>query len=51
MRNKLLAAALGAAFEHYLDIGTLEGNVHRIGDAKLVWMKDPDGNILHINNI
>ena len=46
-------------FEHYPDIGHLEGsagpnrsgNVHRIGEAKLVWLKDPDGNILHINNM
>ena len=43
--------AKGAAFEHYPDIGRLEGNVHRAGEAKLVWIKDPDGNILHINNM
>ena len=43
--------AKGAAFEHYPDIGRLEGNVHRAGEAKLVWLKDPDGNILHINNM
>lgn len=43
--------AKGAAFEHYPDIGPLEGNMHRIGDAKLVWLKDPDGNILHLNNL
>ena len=43
--------ARGADFQHYADIGTLEGNVHRVGEAKLVWLKDPDGNILHINNI
>ncbi|WP_166038888.1 VOC family protein [Sphingosinicella sp. YJ22] len=42
--------AKGAAFEHYPDIGRLEGNVHRAGDAKLAWLKDPDGNILHINS-
>ena len=42
--------AKGAAFEHYPDIGRLEGNVHRAGDAKLVWLKDPDGNILHFNS-
>jgi catechol 2,3-dioxygenase-like lactoylglutathione lyase family enzyme len=41
----------GAAFEHYPGIGRLDGNVHRIGDAKLVWLKDPDGNILHLNNM
>jgi catechol 2,3-dioxygenase-like lactoylglutathione lyase family enzyme len=40
-----------AAFEHYPDIGRLEGNVHVAGDMKLVWIKDPDGNILHINSM
>jgi catechol 2,3-dioxygenase-like lactoylglutathione lyase family enzyme len=40
-----------ADFQHYPDIGTLEGNVHGVGKAKLVWLKDPDGNILHINNL
>lgn len=43
--------AKGVAFEHYPDIGTLKGNVHVAGDMKLVWLKDPDGNILHINNL
>jgi catechol 2,3-dioxygenase-like lactoylglutathione lyase family enzyme len=41
----------GAAFEHYPDIGRLEGNVHHAGGEKLVWIKDPDGNILHINSM
>lgn len=39
------------AFEHYPDIGRLEGNVHVAGGAKLVWLKDPDGNILHLNSM
>ena len=43
--------AKGASFEHYPDIGRLEGNVHVAGEAKLVWLKDPDGNILHLNNM
>lgn len=43
--------AKGAAFEHYPEIGRLEGNVHQAGGAKLVWLKDPDGNILHINSM
>jgi len=43
--------AKGAAFEHYPDIGRLEGNIHHAGGAKLVWIKDPDGNILHINSM
>ncbi len=49
-----IVAALEAkdvAFEHYPDIGRLEGNMHRIGEAKLVWLRDPDGNILHLNNM
>ena len=49
-----IVAALEAksvTFEHYPQIGTLDGNVHRIDDYKLVWLKDPDGNILHLNNM
>ena len=51
-------AAKGVKFEHYPDIGRLDGDVHVIdgqgpngSDARLVWFKDPDGNILHINNL
>ncbi len=43
--------ANGAAFEHYPDIGRLEGNVHIAGSARLVWLKDPDGNVLHLNSM
>ena len=43
--------AKGAAFEHYPEIGRLEGNVHVVAGARLVWLKDPDGNILHINSM
>jgi catechol 2,3-dioxygenase-like lactoylglutathione lyase family enzyme len=43
--------AKGVRFEHYPDIGRLEGNVHVAGGMKLVWLKDPDGNILHINSM
>lgn len=45
--------AKGVAFEHYPDIGgaTLRGDIHVAGAAKLVWFKDPDGNILHLNNM
>jgi catechol 2,3-dioxygenase-like lactoylglutathione lyase family enzyme len=43
--------AKGVTFEHYPDIGELEGNVHHAGGEKLVWLKDPDGNILHINSM
>lgn len=43
--------AKGARFEHYPDLGRLEGNIHHAGGMKLVWLEDPDGNILHINSI
>lgn len=43
--------ARGAAFEHYPEIGRLEGNVHVAEGARLVWLKDPDGNVLHINSM
>ena len=41
----------GAAFLHYPEIGRLEGNVHHAGGARLAWLADPDGNILHINSM
>lgn len=42
----------GVVFEHYPGIGDsrMQGNIHVAGEAKLVWFKDPDGNILHLNN-
>ena len=41
------------AFEHYADMPGLElkGDIHVAGDMKMVWFKDPDGNILHLNNM
>jgi len=41
----------GVEFEHYPSIGRLEGNIHVAGGARLVWLRDPDGNILHINSM
>ena len=42
--------ARGVAFEHYELPGLrLEGDVHVAEGFKAVWFKDPDGNILHIN--
>jgi catechol 2,3-dioxygenase-like lactoylglutathione lyase family enzyme len=40
----------GVSFEHYdgLPHLTREGDVHRAGDLKLAWFKDPDGNIHHL---
>ena len=43
----------GVAFERYDDLPgvTREGDVHRVGDLKLAWFKDPDGNIHHLNTM
>lgn len=43
--------AKGVAFEHYPEIGHYEDGVHHADGMKLVWLKDPDGNILHLNNM
>jgi catechol 2,3-dioxygenase-like lactoylglutathione lyase family enzyme len=42
--------AKGAVFEHYEGMG-LKGDIHVDGAMKMVWFKDPDGNILHLNNM
>ncbi|MGH8504103.1 MAG: VOC family protein [Gammaproteobacteria bacterium] len=43
--------AKGVTFEHYdMPDMTREGDVHIFGDMKVVWFKDPDGNILNIVN-
>ena len=40
-------AGKGVKFEHYDMPGAkLEGDVHVMGDMKVAWCKDPDGNIL-----
>lgn len=43
----------GVPFEHYDfgDGGRRDGDVHIFGDFKAAWFKDPDGNILHVNNM
>jgi catechol 2,3-dioxygenase-like lactoylglutathione lyase family enzyme len=42
----------GVQFEHYPDMpGTYAGGVHSSGEFKAAWFKDPDGNILHLNNM
>jgi catechol 2,3-dioxygenase-like lactoylglutathione lyase family enzyme len=40
----------GVTFEHYdgLPEVTRNGDVHTVGDLKLAWFKDPDGNIHHL---
>lgn len=42
-------SAKGVTFEHYEDMER-EGDIHRAGDFRMVWFKDPDGNILHLNS-
>lgn len=45
-------AAKGITFEHYPDMGMdYKDGIHSSGDFKAVWLKDPDGNILHFNNM
>ena len=45
--------AKGVTFEHYPDDEWMQrdGDIHLAGDVKLVWFKDPDGNILHLNSM
>ena len=41
----------GVKFEHYDMPGlTLEGDIHRAGDCRVAWWKDPAGNILSVQN-
>jgi len=43
--------AKGVKFEHYeMDEVTYESGVHDANGFKMVWFKDPDGNILHLNS-
>lgn len=38
-------------FERYdLPGMTRQGNIHAMNDFRAAWFRDPDGNILHINN-
>ena len=45
--------AKGVSFELYPEMPgiKIDGNVHVSGDMRLVWLTDPDGNILHLNNL
>ena len=41
----------GVTFEHYdLPETTRQGDIHIEGDTRVAWFKDPDGNILSIQN-
>lgn len=45
-------AAKGVSFEHYPDMRMdYAGGIHSANGFKAVWLKDPDGNILHLNNM
>ncbi len=51
--GRLVAAlkAKGVRFEHYdMPDAKLEGDLHVMGDMKVAWFKDPDGNILNLIN-
>lgn len=43
-------AAQSVSFEHYPGMDYKDG-IHSSGEFKMVWFKDPDGNILHLNNM
>ena len=45
--------AKGVAFEHYDDLPglTRQGDLHVAGRFKGAWLKDPDGNILHVLSV
>ena len=42
--------AKGVVFEHY-DMMERDGDIHVDGAFKAAWFKDPDGNLLHVNNM
>lgn len=45
-------AAKGISFEHYPEMGMdYRDGIHASNGFKAVWLKDPDGNILHLNNM
>ncbi|MBW3568821.1 VOC family protein [Candidatus Parcubacteria bacterium] len=42
----------GVSFGHYPELPgiTIEGDIHKMGDFIVVWIKDPSGNMLAISN-
>jgi catechol 2,3-dioxygenase-like lactoylglutathione lyase family enzyme len=42
----------GVTFEHYPDMEGVDfkDGIHSAGGFRMVWFKDPDGNILHLNS-
>ncbi len=43
-------SAKGVTFEKYDDPGTDEKGVHTYGGHRVVWLRDPDGNTIAIDN-
>ena len=44
-------AGKGVTFEQYdMDGVTFADGIHRAGDFRMAWFKDPDGNLLHLNS-
>jgi catechol 2,3-dioxygenase-like lactoylglutathione lyase family enzyme len=42
----------GVKLEEYPDMGLeIANGVHKDGDFRGIWFKDPDGNILHVNSM
>jgi catechol 2,3-dioxygenase-like lactoylglutathione lyase family enzyme len=42
----------GVQLETYPDMGMeIADGVHKDGDFRAIWFKDPDGNILHVNSM
>lgn len=42
----------GVTFEEYPELGMdIAAGIHTTGAFKAAWFKDPDGNILHVNNM
>ncbi|RYD54253.1 MAG: VOC family protein [Sphingomonadales bacterium] len=42
----------GVTLEEYPDMGMqVAAGIHSTGEFKAAWFKDPDGNILHVNNM
>lgn len=42
----------GVRFEEYPGMGMeISNGIHRAGDFKGVWFKDPEGNVLHVMNM
>ncbi|MGB3502309.1 MAG: VOC family protein [Mesorhizobium sp.] len=45
-------ATKGVEFERYeMDGVTYKDGIHSAGDFRMVWFKDPDGNVLHMNSM